>query len=432
MSAAPQAVAIASPTADALPLSERIGVLDVLRGLALLGMFVVHFNYYEGTPREAMTPGSMAQTVEHIIGLLFEERFYAIFGMLFGVGFAVQLSRAEARGDRFVVRYLRRLAVLAVFGFIAEGVFGYNVLFGYALWGLPLLLVRRWPTRGLIVLAVLCAASWQIYNLSRMAWYSTQPNGLEQYRAVNRARTQRFQSARAQLEEGEQAPDWRTVVAARIDFMPKFHRQWSYLPAGSFTLFLLGMIAFRLGLFQRPEEHRGLIVALMVGGAASFALAMWVFPIGGPPPATPPPGAGVRDAAITMARVSGFNLIRTQWLAFTYIGAILLLIAHNRDAWLRRFSPLAWAGRMALTNYMMQVVVVDILFTPHGFGMSVSPLMVFGSALLLFATQVVLSRWWLTRFRSGPLEWVWRSITYWKAQPLRLASRAAAPVVASA
>jgi len=123
MSAAPQAVAIASPTADALPLSERIGVLDVLRGLALLGMFVVHFNYYEGTPREAMTPGAMAQTVEHIIGLLFEERFYAIFGMLFGVGFAVQLSRAEARGDRFVVRYLRRLAVLAVFGFIAEGVF---------------------------------------------------------------------------------------------------------------------------------------------------------------------------------------------------------------------------------------------------------------------------------------------------------------------
>jgi uncharacterized protein len=81
---------------------------------------------------------------------------------------------------------------------------------------------------------------------------------------------------------------------------------------------------------------------------------------------------------------------------------------------------------------MMQVVLVDILFTPHGLGMSVSPLMVFGSALLLFGAQVVISRWWLMRFRSGPLEWLWRSVTYWKLQPLRLAGPATSPVVASA
>jgi hypothetical protein len=230
ISAAPQAVSLAPPVDSALPISERIGVLDVLRGVALLGMFVVHFNYYEGTPREAMTPGSIASTVETIIGLLFEERFYAIFGMLFGVGFAVQLSRAEARGDRFVLRYLRRLAMLAVFGFIAEGVFGYNVLFGYAMWGLPLILVRRWPTWALIVLVILCAASWPIYNLTRMAWYSRRPNGIEQFQSANRARVQRFQAARAQLEAAKESPDWKTVVAARIEFMPTFHRQWSILP----------------------------------------------------------------------------------------------------------------------------------------------------------------------------------------------------------
>lgn len=393
-------------------------------------MFVVHFNYYEGTPREAMTPGSMAQMVETIIGLLFEERFYAIFGMLFGVGFAVQLSRAEARGDRFVIRYLRRLAILAVFGFIAEGVFGYNVLFGYAMWGLPLILVRRWPTWALIVLVILCAASWPVYNLTRMAWYSTRPNGIEQFQSANQARVQRFQAARAQLEAAKEAPDWKTVVAARIEFMPKFHRQWSILPAGSFTLFLLGLIAFRLGLFQQPEAHRGLIIALMVGGAVSCALGLWAFPIGGPPPETPPPNVGL--AAITTARVTGFSLLRPQWLAFTYIGVILLVVAHHRELWLRRFAPLAWAGRMALTNYMMQIVLLDVLFTPHGFGLSVSPLMVFGGALLLFAAQVVVSRWWLTRFRAGPLEWVWRSFTYWKLQPLRLASPSTATLVASA
>lgn len=404
----------------------------MLRGLALFGMFVVHFNYYEGTPREAMTPGSTAQIVENIIGLFFEERFYTIFGMLFGVGFAVQLSRADARGDRFVTRYLRRLVMLAVFGFIAEGVFGFNVLFGYAMWGLPLLLVRRWPVRALVVLVILCAASRPIYNLTRIAWYTRQPNGMAQYMADNQSQMQRFRQALAQKDSAAQSPDWGTVVRARIGFIPTFHRQWSFLPAGSFALFLLGLIAFRLGLFQRPEAHRELIVALMAIGVGSWVLGTWVFPIGGPPPVTPPPNAGVGTAALTMARLSGFSLIRTQWLAFTYVGAILLLVAHNRDAWLRRLSPLAWAGRMALTNYMMQVILVDVLFTPHGFGLSVSPLMVFGGALLLFAAQVVLSRWWLQHFRSGPLEWVWRCVTYWKPQPLRLTETGGTPAVASA
>lgn len=432
MSAATQASPAPAPLDGAVPVSERIGVLDVLRGLALFGMFVVHFNYYEGTPREAMTPGSTAQIVENIIGLFFEERFYTIFGMLFGVGFAVQLSRADARGDRFAARYLRRLAMLAVFGFIAEGVFGYNVLFGYAMWGLPLLLMRRWPIRALVVLVILCAASRQIYNLTRIAWYTRQPDGMAQYMADNRSQMQRFQQARAQNEAAEKAPDWGTVVRARIDFMPKFHRQWSFLPAGSFTLFVLGLIAFRLGLFQQPEAHRGLIVVLMAVGVVSWVMSTWVFPIGGPPPATPPPDAGVGTAALTMARRTGFNLIRPQWLAFTYVGAILLLIAHNREVWLRRFAPLAWAGRMALTNYMMQVILVDVLFTPHGLGLSVSPLMVFGGAFLLFAAQVVISRWWLQRFRSGPLEWVWRCVTYWKPQPLRLTGMGTTPAVASA
>jgi uncharacterized membrane protein YeiB len=106
---------------------------------------------------------------------------------------------------------------------------------------------------------------------------------------------------------------------------------------------------------------------------------------------------------VTIARLNGFRIVRDQWLAFTYIGAILLLVAHDR-AWLRRLSPLAWAGRMALTNYMMQVVLLDVLFTPHGFGLKVPPIMVPIGALLLFGLQSALSRWWLSRHRLGPLE----------------------------
>ena len=82
---------------------ERIEVLDILRGIALIGMFLVHFNYYEATP-PGVEPGRLAHFIEQFLGVFIEERFYAMFAMLFGVGFAVQLTRAEARGEPFVGR----------------------------------------------------------------------------------------------------------------------------------------------------------------------------------------------------------------------------------------------------------------------------------------------------------------------------------------
>jgi uncharacterized protein len=83
---------------------------------------------------------------------------------------------------------------------------------------------------------------------------------------------------------------------------------------------------------------------------------------------------------------------------------------------------------MALTNYMVQVILVDVLFTPHGFGLHVAPLLAPVYALLLFTAQWMFGRYWLARYRFGPLEWIWRSVTYWRVQPLRIDAPAAAPM----
>jgi uncharacterized membrane protein len=101
--------------------SGRIDVLDVLRGIALCGMFVVHFNNYAAAGLETSggEPSAAVRGLETFIGLFIDGRMYTMFAMLFGVGFALQLQRADARGERFAARYLRRLAALAVFGFIA-------------------------------------------------------------------------------------------------------------------------------------------------------------------------------------------------------------------------------------------------------------------------------------------------------------------------
>lgn len=402
------------------PVLERIAVLDILRGIALVGMYMIHFNLYDATP-PGTEPGRLAAFVESFLGMFIEERFWGIFGMLFGVGFAVQLTRAEARGEPFVARYLRRLAALAVFGFIAEGVFGYNVLFGYALWGVPLLFLRKWPVKALVVLFVLCAASRQIYYVGQLAAASRRPDGIAQLNATDQAKWTTFRAARDSLHAAEQSSSWRTVVAARLNFMPKFHRQWSVFPNLSFVLFLLGMIGWKLGLFSRPESHKRLIASLAVAGAAVWGMAMFGMPIGGPLPTEPPTESPVLETVVTIARASGFALIRSQWLAVTYIGIVLLLVAHNR-AWIQRLSYFGWAGKMALTNYMMQVILLDVLFTPHGLGMKVPALLVIPGAIALFLAQVAMSRWWLSQFRMGPLEWIWRCVTYWRVQPLRIES----------
>lgn len=401
------------------PPAERLPALDILRGLALLGMFLVHFNYYEATP-VGVEPGPVAAFLERFILWFVEERFYGIFGILFGVGFALQLERSTARGASFVPRYLRRLVMLAVFGFIAEGVFGYNVLIGYAMWGVPLLLVSRLPMKALVVLLVLCTAARPIYSTARLAIASSRPGGVEQLTEQNRSRWAVFRAGRDSLRAAEQSQHWGTVVAARVKFMPRFHKQWNVLPNGTFVLLLMGLIAWRLGLLRQPARHRRAIVALALFGAAAPLVAEFLLPIGGPPPDAPPASNAVWNSFLLSARF-GFQLIRHQWLTFTYMGVILLLVARGPQ-WVRRLSPLGWAGRLALTNYMMQVVLLDTVFTPHGLGLKIPALLVFPAAIALFAAQVLLSRWWLSRFRFGPLEWIWRTFTNWEVQPIRIDS----------
>jgi uncharacterized protein len=181
----------------------------------------------------------------------------------------------------------------------------------------------------------------------------------------------------------------------------------------TFTLFLIGVIGLRLGLFDDPKRHRRLIVALTILGAASWVASFW-------PVARNADGPIVRGM-IGYYATTGFGLVRGTWLAFVYIGAVLLLVAHN-PAWLRRLAPFGWAGRMALTLYMVQIAILDLLFSNYALHVELGPLAALGAGLAVFGIMAVLGRWWLIRFRFGPLEWVWRSITYWRLQPWRVGS----------
>jgi uncharacterized protein len=385
---------------------RRLHVLDVLRGIALLGMFLVHFHNYSSGG------GRLDQIYGRVVTLFFEERFWAMFGILFGAGFAIQFRRADARRGAYLSKYLRRLAALAVFGFIAHGVFGYNVLLGYAMWGVALPLVRKWPTPALVAALILSASSANLYFLAR-ASYGVAVQGDADYLSQLRS-TAAENRAFVQVNDAAQdSSDFRTVVTARLQRMPWFYSQWySFLPVNTFTLFLLGVLGVRLRLFDEPERHRRLIVSLMVFGAAAWIFETWAqrAPVDGAP--------FIREMLLSQL-TAGFGLIRGMWLALAYMGIVLLLVAW-RPAWLNRLALFGWPGRTALSSYMSQIVVLDLTFSNYAFGASITPIGSLAAGLLLFAVNVAFSRWWLRRYHYGPLEWLWRSATYACWQPWRL------------
>src|SRR5919198_4745372 len=148
----PSALAAAHAPAP-LDADERLHALDILRGLALLGMILVHFHQ-----KMRLEATGLEDLIGWGVWVLVEQKAWGTFAFLFGVGFAVLLRRLEARSAPILPIYLRRLGTLAIFGLIAQVGFGFHILLEYACWGVALLVIRRWSTTALLITAVLAAS----------------------------------------------------------------------------------------------------------------------------------------------------------------------------------------------------------------------------------------------------------------------------------
>lgn len=366
---------------------DRIPSLDILRGFALLGMFVVHFHM------RSTEPGGIDDLVRTLVWRLVESKSHGTFALLFGAGFAILLRRAQVRGRPFAAFYLRRLAVLALFGFAAHFLFGFNVLLGYAAWGLPLLAMRRWPARALILTAVLCTITSPVYHLLNQQRLM-RAGGQAAVEAAYEARRAEAVAVNGAESAAERQDSYRVLLAARFVHMAWFHRQpFFFLPGATLTLFLAGLLLVRLGVFEDPLAHRRLLAFLAAFGVGSWLVCNWVIP-----------GLGV--------------LLREQWLTFTYVAAALYALA-RWPGLVDRLRYVGNTGRMALTNYLLQIALLDLLFSGYAIGLGqIRPVWGLVAALICFGVEVLLSTLWLARFRFGPAEWLWRSLTYGRLQPL--------------
>ena len=375
---------------------DRIHALDILRGFALWGMIVVHFHQ-----RVHTEAAGLEGVIGWIIWVGIEAKSWSTFAFLFGVGFAVLMRRLESRRGRYASVYLRRLLVLALFGVVAEAAFGFQVLLEYALWGLPLLFLYRLRTRTLLLVALLAACLHPVISAgAALHWW---PPLVAPESAKSAA--QLWAAVQTASREGS----FLHLLVARLAFMQaKYFSLPALVPGATFVLFVLGMLALRSGAIDEPRRHVRLIVSWMAFGFASWLL-YWAVLFQLP---------GGRFAPIDWQVRYGFGIVNEQWLCLAVVGGMILLLAF-RPEWRLRLAGVGAAGRMALTNYLLQAAALDFIVSGYGLALRVRPAAGVIAAAALFGAEVVCSRWWLARYRFGPCEWIWRSLTYGRVQPMR-------------
>ncbi|MGH9861096.1 MAG: DUF418 domain-containing protein [Candidatus Acidiferrales bacterium] len=387
--------------------AERIELLDVLRGFALFGVLIANLLWvvtYESVTREqmaALPTAAIDRVTSYLVHFFIDWKFYTLFSFLFGLGFSVQMSRAAERGGDARRTYLRRLAILLVFGLAHAFLLWYgDILSIYALLGFLLFFCRRISTRKLLVLSALLILLPQ--TLLRTLPYiagSGQVSAAEQ--TAEEAEERALREHRFRVYTYGAYPE---VVREHVAF---YFSGWGlllYFNTAILGKFLLGMLAGRLRLFHDPERHRQFFRKLLWWGLAVGVVGNSVFVLH----ESLSRNTAMDDSAASILATLWIVDLGLVGLAAFYAAAIALLF--QRPAWRARLALLAPLGRMALTNYLAHSLIYAFLF--YGYGIGLGLLGKVGAAacallgFLVYTAQIIVSRWWLSRFAFGPMEWL--------------------------
>ncbi|MGQ0548961.1 MAG: DUF418 domain-containing protein [Armatimonadota bacterium] len=383
---------------------ERIEVVDILRGVALFGILLVNMEsfgrpFFEG-PR--VWEGLPDRLAAWLIQFLAEGKFYPLFSFLFGFGMAMQMARVEARGARFTSLYARRLFVLLMIGAAhALLLWAGDILVAYALLGFVLMLFRKRSGKTLIVWAAIILMIAVIANTAFVAGGSgPDDDGILQLLTARATRAYAHGT-------------FADIFSQRLLDLVLVYLLAPLSFPHIFVMFLLGLYAGRRGLFGDPQSSRTIARRAFPWALAVGFIGNLIFVIAGD-------HIGRSESALADIAGSTAFLIGGPALSAAYVAGIVLLT--EDEVWRRRLLPLAAPGRMALSNYLFQSLVCTTIFYSYGLGLygQVGPALGAILTVAIYAVEVPLSNWWLRRFRFGPVEWLWRSLTYRGVQPMRV------------
>lgn len=403
--------AVVRMTPIALP--ERIEIIDILRGSALFGILAANmraFNsplaaYFDHSLMWQDLPDRIAQS---IVDVFISGKFITIFSFLFGLGFAVMMDRAEARGVTKRRFYLRRLAVLLVFGLVHAILFWYgDILAAYALMGFVLFLFRRSSQRKVLIWGFLFY-SWPLFVAALMTGLAQAgipmppPEGSspEKLAAAIRAYSSGTYAELFQERMKENA----FMLFAIFFFYPR-----------CLGLFLFGLWTWRKGIISNLDGHTdllrkccfwGLTIGLPLNLASTLLNEIYH-----------PNPLGYSPLVLLV------NVLSSAGVPFMSLFYMCGLALVARDPfWRARLQPFGAVGRTALSNYLLQTLICTTFYYSYGLGVygKVGPLLGLVPTFIIYGALLLLSNWWIHRFAYGPVEWLWRSLTYMRAPAFRL------------
>jgi uncharacterized protein len=393
--------------------SQRIEVVDVLRGFALFGILFTHISmqFVAGRLPDSVMQAMMAHPANQVLmalsGIFFQGKFYTIFSFLFGLSFAMQMTGAARREGNFLARYGWRLLVLGAIGLLHHIHWRGDILSIYAVLGFAMLPFRNVPDKWLVTVALLLVLNVpaRLTDGYRALGAMAAQAGPAQAVDEGKAGAQRYYDLIKRGSYGQNLRENFYAFREKMAFQVDSGR--IYITLG---FFLLGLYAGRRRFFESLSDHQSFFGKLCrYSGLATLALI----------------GVGVvlflviRLPQNAYTQLLGGLIFDTGNTALTlfYVAGVTLLFA--RPNWSKRLAVLAPVGRMGLTNYLLQTAIGLILFQGYALNLTNEMGLALSSAMAIpvFALQVQYSKWWLSRFRYGPFEWLWRSATYLRAQP---------------
>ena len=399
------------------PVLNRIEVIDAFRGFALAGIVIVHFaEQFVGGPTpegamDAVTLGPLDQGVNVIVNLFLRGKFFALFSLLFGLSFFIQMDRAAQRGTDFRLRFAWRLLLLFIIGYLHHLFYRGDILTIYAVLGFLLIFFYNVSNKWLALISILIFIGLPRYliyglhgteNMIGEAGFMPGSPELDAYFTLLRSGTiwSIFQS---NASEG---------------MIMKTNFQIGIISRGylTFAFFLAGLMLGRMRFFEHTSDYipklkkaikwsLGLIIIIIAAAATLFLTQ------------NPSETEGL-DSWFVMIGMTLYDLLN---LSLTVIIFSLFIILYQKASVARFLDLFAPYGRTALSNYFFQSVIGTIIFYGWGLGLlgEIRLIYCFIFALIVMSLQMYLSYLWLRFFRYGPLEWLWRICTYTRFFPIR-------------
>lgn len=421
--------------------AARVESLDILRGVAVFGILMMNITAFALIPQAYDNPlvdgGATGWNLAayKIINLGFEGTMRGIFSLLFGAGIVLLTERMEQGGAGSMAAdvHFRRMLWMLLAGVIHWALMLWygEILFNYAICGMLLFALRKLPVKVHLIMAaallvgaaamsygqaqsaVATAAAASAANQAKASGAKLSP---EQDKAIE-AWQKEVSHHNPTAEEIAEQRNWHTGSwwnAVKGQFAMSYEFQWTDAPRwlmfDMIPFMLIGMALLKMGVLGAQKSARTYAIMTVSG----YVIGL---------------GLGWRE--LQMILDSNFDRLGFVAASETYqfsrlamvighLGLLLLVIRSGLCGWLQR--AMGAVGQMALTNYLMQTVICTLLFYGFGFGLwsQLERYQLYGVVASIWLIELAWSPLWLARFRFGPFEWVWRSLTYWQRQPMRI------------